>query len=82
VEWGALPLLHEETTTAERVSAMWLVIVLSVGFGILALIGLLAVAKELFCDSSLDVNLTDAAPAVGRHDIGGRASARRCVMPR
>ena len=61
---------------------MWLVIVLSVGFGILALIGLLAVAKELFCDSSLDANFTEAAPASGRHDAGGRESARRCVMPR
>jgi hypothetical protein len=61
---------------------MWLVIVLSVGFGILALIGLLAVAKELFCDSSLDANFPGAAPATGRHDVGGRASARRCVIPR
>ena len=61
---------------------MWLVIVLSVGLGILALIGLLAVAKELLCDSSLDANFTDAAPATGRHDAGCRASARRCVIPR
>ena len=61
---------------------MWLVIVLSVCFGILALIGLLAVAKELFCDGSLDANFTDPAPATGRHDVGGRASARRYVMPR
>jgi hypothetical protein len=61
---------------------MWLVIVLSVGFGILALIGLLALAKELFCDSSLDANRTDAARATGRHDAGGRVSARRCATPR
>jgi hypothetical protein len=61
---------------------MWLVIVLSVGFGILALIGLLAVAKELFCDGSLDANFTHAAPATGRHEVGRRVSARRCEIPR
>jgi hypothetical protein len=62
---------------------MWLLIVglLGVGLGILALVGLLAVVKELFCDSSLDANCTDAARATGRHDVGGRVSAR-CVMPR
>jgi hypothetical protein len=40
---------------------MWLVIVgvLSLGLGILALIGLLVVARELFCDDSLDANFTD-----------------------
>ena len=39
---------------------MWLVIVcvLSVGLGALALIGLLVVAQELFCDCSLDANRT------------------------
>jgi hypothetical protein len=58
---------------------MWLVIVgvLSLGLGILALIGLLAVAKELFCESSLDANFTDAGDK-GRHDVGGRATPR-CV---
>jgi len=61
---------------------MWVVIVLSLGLGILALIGLLAVAKELFRDSSLDANFTDAGSATGRHDVGGRASARRCVVKR
>jgi hypothetical protein len=63
---------------------MWLVIVivLSLGLGILALIGLLAVAKELFCDRSLDANFTDAGGAAVRHDVGGRASGRRCVMTR
>jgi hypothetical protein len=62
---------------------MWTVIVgvLSLGLGILALIGLLAVAKELFCDGSMDANFTDAAGAAGRHDVGGRASGR-CVMTR
>jgi len=59
---------------------MWLVMlgVLSLGLGILALIGLLVVARELFCDSSFDANLTDAR-AQGRH--GGRASGR-CVTTR
>jgi hypothetical protein len=57
---------------------MWLVIVgvLSLVLGVLELIGLLALAKELFCDSSLDANFTDAAGATGRHDVGGRASGR------
>jgi hypothetical protein len=61
---------------------MWLLIVglLGVGFGVLALIGLLAVAKELFCDSSPDANFGDAG-TTGRYVVGGRASAR-CVMPR
>ena len=62
---------------------MWLVIVgvLSLGLGILALIGLLVVAKELFGDSSIDANFTDAAGAAGRLDAGGRASGR-CVTTR
>jgi hypothetical protein len=61
---------------------MWLLIVglLGVGFGVLALIGLLAVAKELFCDSSPDANFGDAG-TTGRYVVGRRASAR-CVMPR
>jgi hypothetical protein len=62
---------------------MWLVIVAvsSIGLGILALIGLLTVVKELFCDSSLDANFTDAAGATGRQDVGSRASGR-CVTTR
>jgi hypothetical protein len=61
---------------------MWLVIVgvLSLGFGILALIGLLVVARELFCDRSFDANFTGAR-AEGRHDVGGHASGR-CVTTR
>jgi hypothetical protein len=59
---------------------MWAVIALSLVLGILALIGLLAVVKELFCDSSVDA--TFSGGAAGRHDVGGRASARRCVTTR
>ena len=61
---------------------MWLLIVglLGLGFGVLALIGLLAVAKELFCDSSPDASFGDAG-TTGRYVVGGRDSAR-CVMPR
>jgi hypothetical protein len=61
---------------------MWLLIVglLGVGLGVLALIGLLGVAKELFCDRSPDANFRDAG-TTGPYDVGGRASAR-CVMPR
>jgi hypothetical protein len=59
---------------------MWLVIVvvLSLGLGILALIGLLAVVKELFCESSLDADFTDAEGVIGRHDLA-RAHGRRRV---
>jgi hypothetical protein len=62
---------------------MWLVIVglLSLGFGVLALIGLFAVIKELFCDSPPDANVADAS-ASGRHGVGGDGSARRCVVTR
>jgi len=57
---------------------MWLVIVclLSVGLGVLALIGLLVVAKELFCDCSLDANLAADLAASVRHDLGGRTCRR------
>jgi hypothetical protein len=54
--------------------------VLSLGLGVLALIGLLALAKELFGDSSVDANFS--GDAAGRHDVGGRASARRSVTTR
>jgi hypothetical protein len=61
---------------------MWLLIVgvVSLGLGILALIGLLAVATELFCDSSLDFNL--GGGAARSYDAGGGASARRCTVTR
>jgi hypothetical protein len=63
---------------------MWFVIVgvLSVGLGVIALLGLLAVAKELFCDSSVDTNSTYAGGVAVRHDVGDRTSGRRYVMPR
>jgi hypothetical protein len=61
---------------------MWMVIVgvFGLGLGILALIGLLAVAKELFCAGSLDANLADDG-AAGRHDVRSRASTR-CATTR
>lgn len=61
---------------------MWLLIVglLSLCLGILALIGLLAVARELFCESFLDANVSGGVAA--GHDVGGRASARRSVVMR
>ena len=60
---------------------MWLMVVgvLILGLGILALIGLLAVAKEFFSDSSIEAHFTDAGGAAGRHFVGSRASTRRCV---
>ena len=62
---------------------MWLVIVglLSLGFGVLALIGLLAVVKELFFDSSLEANFSDAG-TTGRQGVGGRDSGRRSMATR
>jgi hypothetical protein len=60
---------------------MWLVIVgvLSLGLGILALVGLVAVAKELICESSPEVKFTDDEGAAGGDDIG-RVSGRRAMM--
>jgi hypothetical protein len=62
---------------------MWLVIVgvLSLGLGCLALVGLLAVVKQLFGESSLDANITDAGSTTDRYDVG-RASGRRCGTAR
>lgn len=61
---------------------MWLVIVgvFGLGLSVLALIGLLTVARELFCDRSLDADFTDAGDK-GRHDVGGRDTGR-CVITR
>jgi hypothetical protein len=62
---------------------MWLVIVigLSLGLGVLALIGLLVLVRELFCEGSLDAGITDVGDATARHHIG-HASARRSVLTR
>ena len=62
---------------------MWLVIagLLSVGFGVFALLGLLAVVNELFCDTSSDTNFSGAG-TTGRQGVGGRDSARRCMVTR
>jgi hypothetical protein len=61
---------------------MWLVIViaLSVGLGILALIGLLAVVRELFCESAPGADLTESGGATARHDIAC-ARGRRELTP-
>ena len=62
---------------------MWLVIVgvLSLGLGILALVGLLALARELIFDRSHDADPEDHEGTTGAGD-GGRASGRRCAMTR
>jgi hypothetical protein len=62
---------------------MWHVIVgvMSLGLGILALIGLLAVAKELFREGSLDIHFTDAGRAMDRHDFGGAHGRHRVMTP-
>jgi hypothetical protein len=58
---------------------MWLmvVVVLILGLGILALIGLVALAKEFFSDSSVEAHFSGGA--TGRHCVGSRTSARRSV---
>jgi len=62
---------------------MWPVIVggLSGGLAILALLGLLTVAKELLRDSSHDANCSDADAASG-HDAEVHACGRRRVITR
>jgi hypothetical protein len=62
---------------------MWLVIVgvLSLALGILALIGLLAVARALIFERPFEVNSTDDEGATGKCD-DARASARRCATTR
>jgi hypothetical protein len=51
---------------------MWLVIVvvLCVALGILALLGLLAVVKELFGEGSRGADFTDSGGAAPPHDPG------------
>jgi hypothetical protein len=62
-------------------SAMWLVMVavLSLGVGILALVGLLVLARELIFERSDEANSTDSAVTTGTGDVG-RASGRPSVM--
>jgi hypothetical protein len=62
---------------------MWPVIVgvLSTGLAILALLGLLTVAKELLRDSSHDANFGDADAASG-NDVEARACGRQRVITR
>ena len=62
---------------------MWLIVVglLSLGLGLLALIGLLALVKELFCESTLDADFTDAGGAAGRDDVGRTYGSRRVMTP-
>jgi hypothetical protein len=62
-------------------SAMWLVMVavLSLGLGILALVGLLALARELMVERSHEASSTDEESTTGTGDVG-RASGRGYVM--
>jgi hypothetical protein len=59
---------------------MWLVIVIVLGL-VLALIGLLAVAKELFRESSLDANCMDSEGATARHDLACARERHREMTP-
>lgn len=62
---------------------MWLVtvIVLCLGLGILALIGLLVVAKEIFCDGVRDANFSDSGDAAAGHEFGCAHGRRRVMTP-
>jgi hypothetical protein len=62
---------------------MWLVIVgvLSLGLGILVLVGLLAVVRELIGESPLEVDFPDDRGAAGRHDSAGVPGRRRVMTP-
>ena len=61
-------------------TAMWLVIVgvLSLVLGILALVGLLALARELIFERSHEAHSTDDEGTTGTGNVG-RASEGRCV---
>jgi hypothetical protein len=61
---------------------MWLVIVgaLSLALGILALVGLLAVARELIFERPFENSIDDGGTE-GKCD-GDRASGRRCATTR
>jgi hypothetical protein len=60
---------------------MWLVIVgvMILGLGILALVGLLTVARELIVERPFEANSMDDGGIKGECD-GGRASGRRCAV--
>jgi hypothetical protein len=62
-------------------SAMWLVIVgvLSLGLGILALVGLLVLARELIVERCHGADSTEDEGTTGAGDVG-HASGRRCLM--
>jgi hypothetical protein len=62
---------------------MWLAIVgvLSLAVGILALIGLLAVARELFRETPLDADFADAGGATSQHDVRRANRRRRVTTP-
>ena len=57
------------------------IVVLSLGLGVLVLIGLLAVAKELFGESCIDIHCTDAEGAMDRSDLGRDAGQHRVMTP-
>jgi hypothetical protein len=60
---------------------MWLVIgLLSLGLGVLALVGLLVVAKELIFKSSFEADSSDDAGTTGGSDVA--RSHGPCVMTR
>jgi hypothetical protein len=62
-------------------SAMWLVIVgvLSLGLGILALVGLLALARELIVERAHEADSTEEEAIRGTRNVG-RVSGRRYAM--
>jgi hypothetical protein len=80
---GSINLLFVRKLQLLGDSAMWLVIagVLSLGLGILALVGLLALVRELFFERFHEASSTYDEGSVSTGDVG-RASGRRCVTTR
>jgi hypothetical protein len=77
---GSINLIHMRRLQLLGDSAMWLaiVVVLSFVLGILALVGLLALVRELIVERSHETHATDDERGTGIGDVG-HASGRRCV---
>jgi hypothetical protein len=60
---------------------LMIVSVLSLGLGVLAVAGLLTVARELFCERSLDTEFTDAGAVADHPDAGAVYARHRVTTP-
>lgn len=79
---GGINLLtHEETATAQGSSSMWFVIVgvIGLGLGLVAVIGLLAVARDLIVERPFEANSMDDGGTKGKSV--GKANLLAAVHP-